>query len=712
MNTVTAQKQHYESPRTRMPHRWIIDITATVLTPLSIGDGRDDPTRQPTLSEDEERVTHVNAVARDCMGQAYIPATGLKGALRALSEDDAAELFGMTGDLRTPGCIDVHDLFMGPGPASIAEHGLDQVLANFDSKRGTYLETSTSIDRDRGTVVDRLLFTDELVPPKTRFCGTIFVQATTQTGGEANIRSLLARIDSAKAPVGLALGSDTGRGNGRVEVKVSAIRHFGPAELKAWLRSPDQPWAKFAADCTHSLSTQPCGTINPAPAKHKRIEFELQFTGKYLVNEPARAGKREQGRHAHTPRLDADGNPTLPARTVHGALRSQAEKVLRTMGIATGGAGGIEFDPKKNVGDKLIEELFGSVARASGIRQPHPPKCVDAGSKHVQDFIAIDRFTGGGLDGAKFDAESHYRPRFKISLDVPSNLSDAASGLLLLTLRDLAEGDIPMGWGKRKGYGACTVTADGPEQHSLAQRALRALELPDDAVPLSTLRALAPPVWYRSTVNLTHADKSEVRVTRQHVAVPPDRFHNSYHFVPINTASMPQWVAREHFASDTKAWAPGGALWQHSHAHSRSADGFSRFSGHIRCKLTAESPFVVGAARRLRPDGNGSQNVEAYRVGECLAVPASTLKGLIGSIVEAASGSALRVLDSSYLLTYRYQTAHAMKHVGYLKPDTTGKLVLYSLGALPTYRGPPSATVRRATYDQDPVANEELVRMN
>ena len=74
----------------------------------------------------------------------------------------------------------------------------------------------------------------------------------------------------------------------------------------------------------------------------------------------------------------------------------------------------------------------------------------------VQEFVAIDRFTGGAADAKKFNAHFVYRPTLKGRLSILlEDLRPWSLGLLALTVRDLIEGDITFGWGASKGYGAC-----------------------------------------------------------------------------------------------------------------------------------------------------------------------------------------------------------------------------------------------------------------
>ena len=76
--------------------------------------------------------------------------------------------------------------------------------------------------------------------------------------------------------------------------------------------------------------------------------------------------------------------------------------------------------------------------------------------------MAIDRFTGGVAGSAKFDAEAVYQPVLAgtITIDL-KRMPLWGLGLLALVLRDLMEGDIPLGFGAGKGYGACKAEIKG-----------------------------------------------------------------------------------------------------------------------------------------------------------------------------------------------------------------------------------------------------------
>ena len=95
------------------------------------------------------------------------------------------------------------------------------------------------------------------------------------------------------------------------------------------------------------------------------------------------------------------------------------------------------------------------------------------------EFIAIDRFTGGGADGAKFSLKPAIDPVFawKVRIQlyerVESKTRASALGLLALLFRDIAEGDLTVGYGANKGYGS--VKLEGAVIEHVSWPAIQAL---------------------------------------------------------------------------------------------------------------------------------------------------------------------------------------------------------------------------------------------
>lgn len=122
-------------------------------------------------------------------------------------------------------------------------------------------------------------------------------------------------------------------------------------------------------------------------------------------------------------------------------------------------------------------------------------------------------------------------------------------------------------------------------------------------------------------------------------------FLNPFHFIPVNEGAIEKrpWAEVEKPVLDRQE--------KHRHlTHDRYIANTK--SGTLLCRLTIQSPTVVGAHRTVATDHSPSV-VTPFLIpnGGKLepAIPETTLRGCISSIFEAWSGSALRVLADSHL---------------------------------------------------------------
>lgn len=142
----------------------------------------------------------------------------------------------------------------------------------------------------------------------------------------------------------------------------------------------------------------------------------------------------------------------LPARSVRGALRSGAHRILRSL-----------CGDNQVQAQGLLDELFGTVQKASRLRVCVNEAC-QAPAASPWDHLAIDRFTGGAAERKKFDALTARGGAYPLSLRIVDVLDrDLAwmKGLLALTLRDLHEGRITIGHGSAKGHGYFELAGGG-----------------------------------------------------------------------------------------------------------------------------------------------------------------------------------------------------------------------------------------------------------
>jgi CRISPR/Cas system CSM-associated protein Csm3 (group 7 of RAMP superfamily) len=237
------------------------------------------------------------------------------------------------------------------------------------------------------------------------------------------------------------------------------------------------------------------GAAKPLPAgavgSYARLSFDLAFDGPLLVNDPAVALAHAVSFAPVFAGSDWE-KPVLPGSSFRGVLRAQAERIARTVSarhaqeLAGFAASCAACDPfsSRDATDALracaavadeserrtrtdltpeVEEasrclgcaLFGSTRQGSRLW------IADAQLKgnarfRLRDFVAINRFTGGALEGAKFDALPLYSPTFRVEMLLwePSKWE---LGALALALRDVHDGLATLGAHGSRGFGRAAV---------------------------------------------------------------------------------------------------------------------------------------------------------------------------------------------------------------------------------------------------------------
>ncbi len=171
--------------------------------------------------------------------------------------------------------------------------------------------------------------------------------------------------------------------------------------------------------------------------------------------------------HLHLKQTGGAMQPVIPGTSLAGALRARAFKIACTLG-------------SQSQADKLVGDMFGPEIKENV--DPKASRVIvsdsvieKAETDLVQNRIRIDRFTGGVVEGALFNekpvfAKSDTQVTLRWQLRDPL---DAEIGLLLLLLKDLWTGDLPVGGeigigrGRLKGKSANLVhnSKDGATKH-------------------------------------------------------------------------------------------------------------------------------------------------------------------------------------------------------------------------------------------------------
>lgn len=437
-------------------------------------------------------------------GKIILPATALAGHLRSTATYLLADInlpgskrsscLALTTENKVCGCPVCH-LFgeVNPGEKDDPETGgRASRLWMFDShlKQGSdlYIRDNVGIDRVTGAAAraGRVKFDQEILPAGAAFTFHLELEESSEMD-----QILLAAVLSEWMAGRVWLGGGKGRGLGNAVLSDVACLKNGLADAKdllAYLKSDDL--LSSAQSDTGWLSQQT--TLARSYAKSDQfpfveIEFNLNMDGLFLTQDTTLASITG---FDHASLIDGipDNNknlkPVMPGSGIRGVLRSHAEKIARTLATNISNKDNyptetflricpacnplqdnanlplakcseinqLEQGAKPTEKDLCLAcQLFGNAQSGSRLRIADAPLEGEPIWKAI-DFLAIDRFTGGGLNGAKFDAVALWRPTFhvRIFLEKPEEWE---LGWMAHVIRDLQEGRLPFGFGPAKGFG-------------------------------------------------------------------------------------------------------------------------------------------------------------------------------------------------------------------------------------------------------------------
>jgi CRISPR/Cas system CSM-associated protein Csm3 (group 7 of RAMP superfamily) len=487
-------------------NRWMVVSKLTTTTPLRIGNGG--VTHRPELINTQTgQPVDINAVFTNKDGRAAIPGPTLKGNIRAwakraeLNPQDFDHFFGSKDPEKKDsvgGKIEFYDAVAEQSPI----FGEQNQPPYWDAQRYTGVTAGVAIDRRTRTASEERLFHHEFVPPGVSFPVTITGQNLTDAELE-DLLFVLAGFNQGQ----ITLGAAEGDGWGEMLWELTDLRRLTKADVADWINSgaPTVGYAALASlpDAERQTWSNKVNARRAvaAPPSTLTLDITLSFDNNFLVNNPAQTGSVEEGKTSQAPLLDTHGRLVLPASSFRGALRSQSERILRTMRGEQSACYLDDKGPRPGCEavyeEETLEQLcpackvFGAPGWKSPITltnfttsQPVPRPTPEMSARQgqetgklcIQEFVAIDRFTGGAAHGStdvdeqpdqfsndfrgkKFNAASVYKPQLNGTMRINlralqlAGAGDWAAGLLALTLRDLIEGDVRFGFGAAKGYG-------------------------------------------------------------------------------------------------------------------------------------------------------------------------------------------------------------------------------------------------------------------
>jgi CRISPR/Cas system CSM-associated protein Csm3 (group 7 of RAMP superfamily) len=710
-------------------------------------------------------------------GKVIIPASALRGALRSrlkrLDADFAEKLMGKGADESTDGRA--RRIFIQTATVEAITEGM-----SFDDEEKCVDKIAmTAMSRWRRAPQNKMLRTVEAVPPGVSFKVTIGICGDAANAGQVtgkDVSALLAALGhdfDAHAP--LQLGAFQKAGWGSVEWKTCKITAMTEAGLKEWLdtkpvgNSGTQGWGL----CTEPVDS--AALKGPAAAPRRNIVYlplTLEFKSTFFTDDQrdrvVKSAAKEEVTVAQVMRT-ADGRACLVGQSLKGAMRSQPERILHTKGIyccdptreeltesVTAGNGSLPTStslPKtespeerrerertvlhtgprclpirsaNDIGNRCVAcQVFGAGGWASTIEVDsfigkHPYEGETADNQTVREFLAISRFTGGGVKGLKFSSKVAIRPvlegTISINLDrlsfvapakeghVQQVSAEAKYGALLHLFRDFCEGDIPVGAGRSKGFGTYKVILrSAPSQvgvNAEGQQSEPPHEHPFESALIQVLKGCKPTAAPNAEVsNQAHgwlgaldelvrpiagASVGKNRPTTFPAGTPCPNLPAWW--LKLTAAGPPEGSSSAAVASDCEPdasstgsfnpyhWVPAEAPSRKfltsvesleatlTHRHDVYApDGIS---GEMTVRITPITPFFVGGRRISEATKSHPAEVAPYEVDKRPAIPSTTIRGLLSSVFEIATASAMRVLENDKIYSYRMAASSRFHLIG------------------------------------------------
>jgi CRISPR/Cas system CSM-associated protein Csm3 (group 7 of RAMP superfamily) len=300
------------------------------------------------------------------------------------------------------------------------------------------------------TVAEHAKFEIEVLPSGTRFPVRLdftVPNASSEDQILSGILTLALGLENGE----IRIGARTNRGLGQCHVEKWDVQRYDLTSKEGWkewmLSEHERKADKLKYNSIfQALSEYVSKESLEQPDDNRRriiLDMDLELEGGILI-----------GGTGHTPdspdiiHISSGGESIVPGSSIAGVLRSRALKILNTLAN------------ESNEANRFLDNIFGSSAEteeetliASKLLVSEP--MLSGGQRLRPTRVAIDRFTGGAMDGALFEEEVYYGGSFELSIEL-RNPEPPEVGLLLLLAKDTITGDLPFGATSSVGRGFVT----------------------------------------------------------------------------------------------------------------------------------------------------------------------------------------------------------------------------------------------------------------
>jgi len=381
-------------------------------------------------------------------GGPLLPGTSLAGALRSHLADI---LFGYRADEQQ----EVSRLF---GSARSDDYGSQSPLIVFDSfgelpdDQDIEIRDGVAINPETGTAEPHHKYDVEVLPAGTAFPVRIdLILAKSEL--ESELLFLLAKTLEGLCQGEISIGMRRSRGLGTVKASQWRAKRFDLYLQDGWIQwvtsDHENPIEKEVPEYESPFQAIK-SVYHELPQDGERvdrrkrvvIEADLAIQGGLLVRSPGSEAGAPDAVH-----LQSAGNPVLPGTSLAGAMRAHALRISQCVR----GEDACEWIDRL-FGPRIEKKMVSHSKQPSASRLRISESSIENPAFRLQTRIAIDRFTGGTVNGALFEEQLLAGGTFTVRFELRNPL-EGEVGLLLLLLRDLLSGEIPVGGSASVGRG-------------------------------------------------------------------------------------------------------------------------------------------------------------------------------------------------------------------------------------------------------------------
>lgn len=440
----------------KLKARWVILGKLVLTSPAALGGSEDGLTDKPVM--------------RDGDGNFMLTGESLTGALRNFLVDTELGYFTLEklGNQHM-----AERLFGMVKSVSTSDDGVQSPLIVFDApstKNVSEIRDGIHRNPKTGIVEDTDKFDFEVIPRCTTFCLRFDVligdydkdesKDVTALNEEAKQLSALCWVLGELQKGEISLGGYKFKGLGQCIVKQWEVKRFDLSNKDGWLVWLDSDHESPLKNLLHKADNDITKAIETEYGAQVGTSCDKRNTAEIILNLEQVDGLLLSGGTgiAEANQLKSNGQPVLTGRSITGALRARAEKIVNTLG---------------GDGVTWCEKIFGSRKGNNNNKRHRAARLTvgegllenkDENNKVVTLYntrVAIDPFTGGAVDGALFDETVVYGGKTKIKLTLREPKT-CELGLLLLVTKDLLLEDIAFGGtvgigrGRFKGFATLT----------------------------------------------------------------------------------------------------------------------------------------------------------------------------------------------------------------------------------------------------------------